>query len=79
MHHFQLYLPKSLLQHDIDVGGCLPIKQHAYHVNPTKRAEMQKEVEYLQSIALLFLVPAPGALCVSAKDNGTLHFCTDFR
>ena len=26
----------SVLQHDIDIGDCLPIKQHAYCVNPDK-------------------------------------------
>ena len=51
-HHHTLFsdLPTqtTVLQHDIDVGECLPIKQHAYCVNPTKRAQMQKEVGYLQ-------------------------------
>lgn len=51
----------AVLQHGIDVGDCLPIKQHAYHVNPTKRAQMQKEVEYLQKHGLAVPSSAPGA------------------
>lgn len=42
----------TVLQHSIDVGDCLPIKQHVYRVNPTKRAQMQKEVEYSQKHGL---------------------------
>lgn len=30
----------TVLAHDIDVGGHKPIKQHAYCVNPVKRAAM---------------------------------------
>ena len=37
----------NVLEHDIDVGGARPIKQHAYRVNPVKRALMVKEAEYL--------------------------------
>ncbi|CAI5639672.1 unnamed protein product [Oreochromis niloticus] len=33
----------TVLEHDIDVGGHPPIKQHAYRVNPTKRALFQTE------------------------------------
>ena len=36
-----------VLCHDIDVGAHKPVKQHAYRVNPTKRAIMQQEAEYL--------------------------------
>lgn len=33
--------------YDTDVGNHSPIKQHAYHVNLTKRALLQQEVSYL--------------------------------
>lgn len=36
-----------VLQHDIDVGDYLPIKQHAYRVNPDKRLHLQKQVNYM--------------------------------
>ncbi|KAL7868836.1 hypothetical protein SRHO_G00102200 [Serrasalmus rhombeus] len=37
----------SLVEHDIDVAGALPIRQHAYRVNPTKRELLRREVDYL--------------------------------
>nr|XP_046272302.1 uncharacterized protein LOC124073826 [Scatophagus argus] len=71
----------TVLQHDIDVGDCPPIKQHAYRVNPTKRAQMQKEVEYLQQHDLA--VPSSSAwsspCLLVPKSDGTSRFCTDFR
>ncbi|KAK2918459.1 hypothetical protein Q8A73_002830 [Channa argus] len=44
-----VYTPSrtSVLSHDIDVADYSPIKQHAYRVNPTKRAVLQQEVIYL--------------------------------
>ena len=34
--------------HDLDVGEAIPIKQHAYRVNPVKREyNIRKEVEYI--------------------------------
>ena len=39
----------SVIEHDIDVGGALPIKQ-AYRVNPRKKELLQKEVDYLLTL-----------------------------
>lgn len=37
----------NVLEHDIDVGGAKPIKQHAYHCAIEKRGKMKAEVNYL--------------------------------
>lgn len=37
----------NVLQHDIDVGHCAPIKQHPYRIIPIRHKLMKKEVEYL--------------------------------
>lgn len=37
----------SQISRDIDVEGHAPIKQHAYRINPAKRALMQQDVGYL--------------------------------
>lgn len=37
----------TILNHDIDVGGCSAIKQHANRVNPEKRHRFKREVEYM--------------------------------
>lgn len=52
----------TVLQHDIDTGNRLPIMQHAYRMNPTQRAQMQKRLSIYKSMALLFL--GTGALRV---------------
>lgn len=36
-----------VISHDIDVGDSSPIKQHAYRVNPDKRARLQDQVKYM--------------------------------
>lgn len=36
-----------VIKHDIDVKEAKPIKQHPYRINPTKRALMKAEIEYL--------------------------------
>ena len=71
----------SVLYHDIDVEGHKPIKQHAYRVNPTKRAMMQQEVSYLVEHGLA--VPSASAWsspCVLVpKPDNTPRFCNDYR
>lgn len=61
--------------------GHPPIKQHAYRVNPTKRAIKQQEVRYLIEQGLA--VPSTSAwsspcVFVSKPDN-TSRFCNDYR
>ena len=71
----------SVLYHDVDVGSHKPIKQHAYRVNPTKRALMQQEVNYLVEHGLA--VPSASAWsspCVLVpKPDSTPRFCNDYR
>lgn len=37
----------TVLQHDIAVDSARTIKQHAYRINPVKRAQMKNETDYL--------------------------------
>uniref|UniRef100_A0A669CU45 Gypsy retrotransposon integrase-like protein 1 n=1 Tax=Oreochromis niloticus TaxID=8128 RepID=A0A669CU45_ORENI len=71
----------TVLEHDIDVGDHPPIKQHAYRVNPTKRALFQTEVSYLLENCLA--VPSSSAwsspCLLVPKADKTPRFCTDFR
>ena len=71
----------SVLYHDIDVEGHKPMKQHAYRVNPTKRAMMQQEVSYLVEHGLA--APSTSAWsspCVLVpKPDNTPRFCNDYR
>ncbi|KAL6461078.1 hypothetical protein MHYP_G00310440 [Metynnis hypsauchen] len=71
----------SVLQHDIDVNGHPPIKQHPYRVSPHKRALLQQETEYL--LENRFAVPSNSPWCspclLVPKPDTTYRFCTDYR
>ena len=71
----------SVLQHDIDVGGSPPIKQHAYRVNPDKRRRLKKEVGYMleHGIAEPSLSSWSSPCLLVDKSDKSDRFCTDFR
>ena len=37
----------NLIEHDVDVGDSVPIKQHPYRVSPMKKELLDKEVQYM--------------------------------
>lgn len=68
----------SVLFHDIEVSGTVPIKQHPYRLNSTKRALMKQEVEYLLKEGLA--EPSVSSPCILVpKADGGVRFCTDYR
>ena len=71
----------TVLEHDIDVGRARPIKQHAYRLNPTKRALMRKEAEYLLAHGLARSSSSPWSspCLLQIKSDGSPRFCTDYR
>lgn len=71
----------TILTHDVDVGDHQPIKQHAYRVNPTKRAVMSQEVDYLieNGFAVPSCSPWSSPSLVVPKSDRTPRFCTDYR
>ncbi|KAK0151874.1 Retrovirus-related Pol polyprotein from transposon 17.6 [Merluccius polli] len=73
--------PTTVLSHDVDIGDHYPIKQHAYCVNPAKRALFQKEVEYLLENGLTVPSSSPwSSPCLLVpKADKTPRLCTDFR
>lgn len=76
-------VPKQtdVLYHDIDVQNAVPIKQHPYRVNATKRAIMKKEVEYLlhEGLAEPSVSPWSSPCLLVPKADGSVRFCTDYR
>ena len=71
----------NVLEHDIDVQHARPIKQHAYRVNPTKRALLKKEAEYLlaHNLARPSSSPWSSPCLLQVKSDGSPRFCTDYR
>lgn len=71
----------TVLEHDIEVGGAAPIRQHPYRVNQTKRAVMQNEVLYLleNKLAVASASPWSSPCLLVPKPDSTYRFCTDYR
>ncbi|XP_042559700.1 uncharacterized protein LOC116219171 [Clupea harengus] len=71
----------TVVEHDIDVGSAMPIKQHPYRVNPTKRAILGQEVDYLlkHDLAEPSFSPWSSPCILVGKPDGTYRFCTDYR
>ena len=71
----------NFIEHDVDVGSAIPIKQHPYRVNPIKLELIRNEIQYMLDNDIIehsssnwsspcLLVP---------KADKTYRFCTDFR
>ncbi|XP_041461225.1 uncharacterized protein LOC121412478 [Lytechinus variegatus] len=67
--------------HDVDVGDHLPIKQHPYRLNPRKKSQVRKELEYMLACGVI----EPSQSCWSSpvvlvpKPDGSQRFCIDYR
>ncbi len=70
-----------MMSHDIDVGIYVPIKQHLYSINPSKREIMKTEVDYLlqNGLAIPSQSPWSSPSLLVSKPDSTFHFCTDYR
>ncbi|XP_076877760.1 uncharacterized protein LOC143526887 isoform X2 [Brachyhypopomus gauderio] len=71
----------TVLEHDIDVSGHAPIKQHPYRVNPRKRTVLSQETPYLveNGLAIPSRSPWSSPCLLVPKPDGTHRLCTDFR
>uniref|UniRef100_A0A8K9UAB6 Gypsy retrotransposon integrase-like protein 1 n=1 Tax=Oncorhynchus mykiss TaxID=8022 RepID=A0A8K9UAB6_ONCMY len=71
----------SILEHDVDVGNAVPIRQHPYRVNAKKREVMKSEVAYLlQNDMAKPSNSSWSSPCILVpKPDGTSRLCTDYR
>ncbi|KAK7166228.1 hypothetical protein R3I93_006107 [Phoxinus phoxinus] len=74
-------LGTNVIQHDIEIGSALPIKQHAYRCPVSKREAMKNEVKYLlqNGFAVSSNSPWSSPCVLVPKADGSSRFCTDFR
>ena len=70
-----------LIEHDIDVGDALPIRQRFYRVSYDKRQMLDKEVDYMlkHGIAKNSASSWASPCLLVGKPDGTQRFCTDYR
>ncbi len=66
----------TMMSHDIDVGNSVPIKQHPYRVNPSKREIMKTEVDYLlqNGLAVPSQSPWSSPCLLVPKPDSTFRF-----
>ena len=71
----------TVLEHDVDVGGAAPVRQHPYRVNAHKRELMRKEERYLleNEIAKPSCSPWSSPCILVPKPDGSARLCTDYR
>ena len=71
----------NLIEHDVDVGDSVPIKQHPYRVSPMKKELLDKEVQYMLKNDIIEESQSNwSSPCILVpKHDGGFRFCTDFR
>ena len=72
----------NLTAHDVDVGHAKPIKQHPYHVSPSKLKQMRKEIKYM--IEHKIIEPCQQSewcspVVLVPKLDGTQRLCIDHK
>lgn len=71
----------NLIEHDIDVGDSVPIRQRYYRVPANKKKHLEEEIEYMLKNNIAepsFSGWASPCLLVN-KPDGSFRFCTDYR
>ena len=71
----------NLVQHDVDVGNAMPVKQHPYRVNPLKLEQMRKEIKYMLENNIIEHSQSSWASpsILVPKPDGSQRYCTNFR
>ena len=69
------------IQHDIDVGDHVPIKQHYYRCAPVRLAQIQKEVDEMLKMGVIQPSRSEWAspLILVKKPNNEWRPCVDYR
>ena len=72
----------TLVEHDVELTDCRPIKQAPYRVNPQKREVIKQEVAYMLEHGIIkpsqSSYSAPCVL-VEKSDGKSFRLCTDYR
>lgn len=71
----------SLVQHTIDTGDALPIKQRPYRTTPENKQEIDRQVKDMLERGIIqeSVSPWSSPVVLVKKKNGEMRFCIDFR
>lgn len=71
----------SLVQHVIDTGDAVPIKQRPYRTSPEGKKEIDRQVQDMRGKEIIqeSVSPQSAPVVLVKKKNGDFGFCIDFR
>ena len=71
----------GIVQHVIDMGGSLPIRQRPYRVGPATQKEINSQIEEMLANDVIQPSVSPWAspVVLVTKKDGKKRFCIDFR
>lgn len=71
----------TLVEHVIDTGNALPIKQRSYRLSPDKLDALNKEVDKMLELGVIEPAVSPwnSPVLMVPKKDGTYRFCLDSR
>ena len=71
----------SLVQHVIDTGDAMPIKQRPYRVSPVVKKEIDRQVDKMLEKGIIqeSVSPWSSPVVLVKKKDGSYRFCVDFR
>ena len=71
----------SLVQHTIDTGDAMPIKQRPYRTTPENKQEIDRQVNDMLERGIIqeSVSPWSSPVVLVKKKNGEMRFCIDFR
>ena len=71
----------SLVQHVIDTGDAMPIKQRPYRTSPRSKQEIDRQVDDMLQKGIIreSVSPWSSPVVLVKKKNGSFRFCVDLR
>ena len=71
----------SLVQHVIDTGDAVPIKQRPYQTTPDNKQEIDRQVGEILKKGIIkeSVSPWSSPVVLVRKKDGSMRFCADFR
>ena len=71
----------KLVEHEINTGDALPVRQHPRHTSPWRQTEIKQQLSDLLERGVIEESSSPWAspVVLVTKKDGTKRFCVDYR